>query len=88
MEGSTAGEERVFKKRMAQQIDAARLQAEGAKKPCKIPKRRSLRLPLSRISRGIYDRAQEGQPQVLQPTDFTPQQTKFHLQRQLEIPQR
>ena len=73
VEGSTAGEERVFKKRMAQQIDAARLQAEGA--ALQDTQETLSQAPTQQdIEGNLADRAQEGLPQVLQPTVFTPQQ--------------
>jgi len=73
-EGSTAGEERVFKKRMAQQIDAARLQAEGAT-ALQETRDALAQSPTQRdIEGNLADRAQEGQPEVIRPTAFTPQQ--------------
>ena len=73
-EGSTAGEERVFKKRMAQQIEDARIQAEGATALQETQETLSQAPTQQNIEGNLADRAQEGQPQVLQPTDFTPQQ--------------
>ena len=73
LEGSTAGEERVFQKRMARQIEDARLQAEGAT-ALQDTRETLSQAPTQQDVRGnLADRAQEGQPQVLQPTDFTPQ---------------
>lgn len=73
VEGSTAGEERVFKKRMAQQIDAARLQAEGATALQETRDTLAQSPTQQDIEGNLADRAQEGQPEVIRPTEFTPQ---------------
>lgn len=73
VEGSTAGEERVFKKRMAQQIDAARLQAEGATALQETRDTLAQSPTQQNIEGNLADRAQEGQPEIIRPAEFTPQ---------------
>jgi hypothetical protein len=76
MEGATAGEERVFQKRMASQIESARIQAEGATALQETRGTLSRGRTQADIEGNLSSRADEGVPETMldPPVPQQPQQ--------------